>query len=45
MKLPKPLKNRYVVAAIVTAALSLGGASMTYAPTVTAAVCAMVGCQ
>ncbi|WP_286836540.1 hypothetical protein [Spongiibacter sp.] len=45
MKLPKPLKNRYVVAAIIAAALSIGGASLTLAPTLTNAACAIVECE
>ena len=40
----KKLKNRYVVGAVVAVGLSLGGASMTLAPTITGAICAVVGC-
>lgn len=45
MKIPDRLKNRYVVGAIVTAILAAGGASLTLAPSVTAAACAIIGCQ
>ena len=39
------LKKRHVIGAIITLGLSIGGASLAYAPAATAIVCEIVECE